>query len=63
MPYFIYLDFPKTPVFFFAFAMNICFLYKKLAVKKTALKYIAELQDPFKDKFMNGKSYFKLKSL
>ena len=50
-------------MFFFAFAMNICFLYTKLAVNKTALKYIAELHDPFKDKFMTGKSYFKLKSL
>ena len=33
-----------------------------LAATKTTSKYIAGLQDPFKDKYMNGKSYYKLKS-
>jgi len=32
------------------------------AVTKTTSKYIAGLQDPFKDKYMNGKSNYKLKS-
>ena len=36
---------------------------EKLAVTKTTSKYIAGLQDPFKDKFMNGKNNHKLKSL
>jgi len=34
-----------------------------LAVTKTTSKYIAGLQDPFKEIFMNGKSNYKLKSL
>ena len=34
-----------------AFAINICFSSKKLAVTKTTSEYIAGLQDPSKDKW------------
>ena len=46
-----------------AFAIKICFSSKKLAVTKTTSKYIAGLQDPMKDKNMNGNGNYKLKSL
>ena len=40
------------------------FFFKKLDLTKTTSKnYIAGLQDPLKDKYMNGKSNYKLKSL
>ena len=38
------------------------FFSPAVAVTKTTSKYIVGLQDPFKDKYMNGKSNYKLKS-
>ena len=37
--------------------------FNMLAVTKTTSKYIAGLPDSFKDKCMNGKSNYRLKSL
>ena len=61
---FIYLDYSETPVLSCAFSKKYrCFSSEILAVTKTTSKYIAGLQDPFKDKFVNGKSNYELKSL
>ena len=54
---------PETPVLLCAFAINYVFFFQKLAVAKTTSEYIAGLQDPFKDKYMDGKSNYKSKSL
>ena len=54
---------PKPLSFLVHLLWNICFLPKILPVTKTTSKYIAGLQDLFKDKYMNGKSNYKLKSL
>jgi len=52
---FICLDYPETLVLSCAFAIKLCFPSEILAVTKTTSKYIEGLQDPFKDKYMNGK--------
>ena len=39
------------------------FFIEILALTKTTSKYIAGLQDPFKDTYMNEKSNYKFKSL
>ena len=38
----------------------ILFFPKKFSLTKTTSKYFAGLQDPFKDKYINGKSNYKL---
>ncbi len=58
---FIYLDYPETAVL--SCVIKYVFPPKQLPVPKTTSKYIAGLQDPFKDKYMKGKSNYKLKSL
>ena len=50
----------ETTVLSCVFAIKKCFSSKILAVIKTTFKYIAGLQDSFKDKYMNGKSNYKL---
>ena len=49
---FIYLDYPETTVPSCTFAIA----FRNRTLTKTTSKYIAGLQDPFKDKYMNGKS-------
>ena len=60
---YIYIYYPETPELSCALAINICLTTKKLAVTKTTTKDIAGLQDPLKDKFMNGKRNYELKFL
>ena len=59
----MYLDFPEFVVILSKKTIKYVFLPKQLDLTKTTSKYIAGLQDPFKDRFMNGKSKYKLKSL
>ena len=53
---FIYLDYPKTAVLSCTFAIKYMFFFQKARCNKDDIsKYIAGLQDPFKDKYEREK--------
>ena len=56
---FIYLDYPETTVPSCTFAI----VFRNRTLTKTTSKYFSGLKDPFKDKNMNWKSNYKLKSM